>query len=121
MIVTKHKQMFHKQKWSGLGSVVICGNWIFTDSMKMLGKKMWVFGKTMFKNRILPNLKAAAKHGLKTGKQIIENNKKEIGKIISDESKNLLKNLINRSKGVKETISDTKNSLTNIASKNKKT
>ena len=87
--------------------------------MKMLGKKMWVFGKTMFKNRILPNLKAAAKHGLKTGKQIIEDNKKETGKIISDESKNLLKNLIHRSKGVKETISDTKNSLTNIASKNK--
>jgi hypothetical protein len=31
---------------------------------------------------------------LKSGKQIIEDNKKEIGKLISDRSKNLLKNLI---------------------------
>ena len=103
MIVTKHKQLFHKQKGSGLGSVVIYGKGIFTDTMKMLGKKMWVFGKTMFKNRILPNLKAAAKHGLKTGKQIIEDNKKEIEKAISDKSKALIKNLLDRIPNVKET------------------
>lgn len=64
---------------------------------------MWVFGKTMLKNRILPNLKAAAKPGLKTAKQIIEDNKKEIEKVISDKSKALLNNLLNRISNVKET------------------
>ena len=49
---------------------------------------------------------------------MIEDNKEEIGKVISDQSKKLLKSLINRS-NAKETISDTKNKLSNIASKNK--
>ncbi len=55
----------------------------------MLGKKLWIAGKTLFKNQILPNLKVAAKNGLKSSKQLIEDYKKEIGKVISDQSKNL--------------------------------
>ena len=41
MIVTKHRQMYYKQKGSGIGLVnkEIYGNGIFTDTMKMLGKK----------------------------------------------------------------------------------
>src|SRR5260221_10431861 len=98
MIVTKHRQMYYKQKGSGIGFVnkQIYGNGIFTDTMKMLGKKLWVAGKTLFKNQILPNLKVAAKHGLKSDRQLIEYNKKEIEKVISDQSKNLLKNLLNK-------------------------
>lgn len=119
MIVTKSKQLYYKQKGSGINyTISMTGNEIFTDTMKMLGKKLWIAGKTLFKNQILPNLKIAAKHGLQSGKQLIEDNKKEIGKVISDQSKILLKNLINRS-NAKETISDTKNKLSNIASKNK--
>jgi gas vesicle protein len=123
MIVTKHRQMFYKQKGSGIGFVnkQIVGNGIFTDTMKMLGKKLWVAGKTLFKNQILPNLKAAAKHGLKSGKELIEENKKEIGKVISEQSKNLLKNLISKSGNAKQVISDTKSELRNIIDKNKET
>jgi hypothetical protein len=33
-----------------------------------------IAGKTLFKNQVLPNLKVAAKHGLKSGKQLIEDN-----------------------------------------------
>ena len=119
MIVTKSKQLYYKQKGSGINyTISMTGNGIFTDTMKMLGKKLWIAGKTLFKNQILPNLKIAAKHGLQSGKQLIEDNKEEIGKVISDQSKKLLKNLINRT-NAKETISDTKNKLSNIASKNK--
>lgn len=120
MIVTKSKQLYYKQKGSGIDyTISMIGNGIFTDTIKMLGKKLWTAGKTLFKNQILPNLKIAAKHGFQSGKQIIEDNRKEIGKVISEQSKNLLKNLIDRSSNVKETISDTKSKLTNIASKNK--
>jgi gas vesicle protein len=106
--------MFYKQKGLGIGFVnkEICGNGIFTDTMKILGKKLWIAGKTLFKNQILPNLKVAAKHGLKSGKELIEDNKKEIGKVISEQSKNLLKNLLSKS-------GDTKNELRNIIDKNK--
>ncbi len=31
----------------------------------MLGKKLWIAGKALLKNQIIPNLKVAAKHGLK--------------------------------------------------------
>ncbi len=61
MIVTKQRQLYYKQKGSGIGLVnkKIYGDGIFTDTMKMLGKKLWVAGKKLFKN--LPNLKVAAK------------------------------------------------------------
>ena len=123
MIVTKHRQMFYKQKGSGIGFVnkQIIGNGIFTDTMKMLGKKLWIVGKTLFKNKIFPNLKVAAKHGLKSGKELIEDNKKEIGRVISEQSKNLLKNLISKSGDTKQVLSDTKNELRNIIDKNKET
>ncbi len=115
--------MFYKQKGSGIGFVnkEIYDNVIFTDTMKMLGKKLQIAGKTLFKNQILPNLKVAAKHGLKSGKQLIEDNKKEIRKVISDQSKNLLKNLLSKSGSTKQVIIDTKNELSNIANKNKET
>jgi hypothetical protein len=63
MIVTKHRQLFYKQKGLGIGFVnkETYGNGILTDTMKMLGKKLWVAGKTLFKNQIFPNLKVAAK------------------------------------------------------------
>ncbi len=123
MIVTKHRQMYYKQKGSGIGLVnkEIYGNGIFTDTMKMLGKKLFIAGKTLFKNQILPNLKVAAKHGLKSGKKLIDDNKKEIGNVISDQSKNLLKNLLSKSGNAKKVISDTKNELRNIIDKNKET
>jgi gas vesicle protein len=123
MIVTKHRQMYYKQKGSGIGLVnkEIKGNGIFTDTMKMLGKKLFIAGKTLFKNQILPNLKVAAKHGLKSGKKLIEDNKKEIGNVISDQSKNLLKNLLSKSGNAKKVISDTKNELRNIIDKSKET
>jgi gas vesicle protein len=123
MIVTKHRQMYYKQKGLGIGFLnkEINGNGIFTDTMKMLGKKLFIAGKTLFKNQILPNLKVAAKHGLKSGKKLIEENKNEIGKVISDQSKNLLKNLLSKSGNAKQVISDTKNELRNIIDKNKET
>ena len=123
MIITKQRQMYYKQKGSGIGFVnkEIHGNGIFTDTMKMLGKKLWIAGKTLFKNQILPNLKVAAKHGLKSGKELIEDNKKEIGKVISEQSKNLLKNLLSKTGDTKQVISDTKNELRNIIDKNKET
>jgi gas vesicle protein len=123
MIVTKHRQMYYKQKGSGIGLVnkEIYGNGIFTDTLKMLGKKLWIAGKTLFKNQILPNLKVAAKHGLKSGKKLIDDNKKEIGKVISEQSKNLVKNLLSKSGNAKQVISDTKNELRNIIDKNKET
>jgi gas vesicle protein len=123
MIVTKHRQMYYKQKGSGIGFVnkEIYGNGIFTDTMKMLGKKLFIAGKTLFKNQILPNLKVAAKHGLKSGKKLIDDNKNEIGNVISDQSKNLLKNLLSKSGNAKKVISDTKNELRNIVDKNKET
>jgi len=123
MIVTKHRQMYYKQKGLGIGffNKEIYGNGIFTDTMKMLGKKLWIAGKTLFKNQILPNLKVAAKHGLKSGKKLIDDNKKEIGNVISDQSKNLLKNLLSKSGNAKQVISDTKNELRNIIDKNKET
>ena len=123
MIFSKRRQLYYKQKGSGIGFVnkEIYGNGIFTDTMKMLGKKLWVSGKTLFKNQILPNLKVAAKHGLKSSKQLIEDNKKEIGKVISDQSKNLLKNLLSKSGNTKQVISDTKNEFRNIIDKNKET
>ena len=83
--------------------------------MKMLGKKLWIAGKTLFKNQILPNLKVVAK----SGKQLIEDNKKEIGKVISDQSKNLLKGLLERSGNTKQVVSDTKSQLINIFDKNR--
>ena len=115
--------MYYKQKGSGIGFVnkEIYGNGIFTDTMKMLGKKLFIAGKTLFKNQILPNLKFAAKHGLKSGKKLIDDNKKEIGNVISDQSKNLLKNLLSKSGNAKKVISDTKNELRNIVDKNKET
>ena len=121
MIVTKPKQLYYKQRGSGIGYVnrEIYGKGIFTDTMKMLGKKLWIAGKTLFKNQILPNLKTAAKYGLQSGKQLIEDNKKEIGKIISDQSKNLLKNLLDKSVNVKQVVTDTKQELSNIVDKNK--
>jgi gas vesicle protein len=123
MIVTKHRQMYYKQKGLGIGFLnkEINGNGIFTDTMKMLGKKLFIAGKTLFKNQILPNLKVAAKHGLKSGKKLIDDNKKEIGNVISDQSKNLLKNLLSKSGNAKQVISDTKNELRNIIDKNKET
>jgi hypothetical protein len=50
MIVTKHRQMYYKQKGFRIGLVnkEIYGNGIFTDIMKILGKKLWVAGKTLF-------------------------------------------------------------------------
>jgi hypothetical protein len=33
--------------------------------MKMLVKKFWTAGKTLFKNKVLPNLTVAAKYRLK--------------------------------------------------------
>jgi gas vesicle protein len=115
--------MYYKQKGLGIGFVnkEIYGNGIFTDTMKMLGKKLFIAGKTLFKNQILPNLKVAAKHGLKSGKKLIDDNKNEIGKVISDQSKNLLKNLLSKSGNAKKVISDTKNDLRNIIDKNKET
>ncbi len=115
--------MYYKQKGSGIGLVnkEIYGNGIFTDTLKMLGKKLWIAGKTLFKNQILPNLKVAAKHGLKSGKKLIDDNKKEIGKVISEQSKNLVKNLLSKSGNAKQVISDTKNELRNIIDKNKET
>ena len=115
--------MYYKQKGLGIGffNKEIYGNGIFTDTMKMLGKKLWIAGKTLFKNQILPNLKVAAKHGLKSGKELIEENKKEIGKVISDQSKNLIKNLLSKSGKTKQVISDTKDELINIIDKNKET
>ena len=96
---------YYKQKGSGIDyTISMTGNGMFTDTMKMLGKELWVVEKTLFKNQILPNLKIAAKHGLQSGKQLIEDNKKEIGKVISDQSKNLLKNLIDWSKGDRDNI-----------------
>ncbi len=75
--------MYYKLKGSGIPFVnkEIYGNGIFTDTMKMLGKKLWIAGKTLFKNQILPNHKVVAKNELKSGKQLIEDNKKEIGKV----------------------------------------
>ena len=65
MIVTKPKQLYYKQKGSRFNyTISMTGNGIFTDTMKMSGKKLWVAGKTLFKNQILPNLKIAAKYGL---------------------------------------------------------
>jgi gas vesicle protein len=125
MIITKHRQLYYKQKGSGLGYInkEIIGNGIFTDTMKMLGRKLWSAGKTLFKNKILPNIKVATKYGLETGKQLIEDNKKEMGEIISKQSKNLLKNLLdksgNKSKQVKQVISNTKEDLSNVYNKNK--
>jgi gas vesicle protein len=115
--------MFYKQKGSGIGFVnkQTVGNGLFTDTMKMLGKKLWVAGKTLFKNQILPNLKVSAKHGLKSGKELIEQNKKEIGRVISEQSKNLLKSLLTKSGDAKQVISDTKNELKNIIDENKET
>jgi gas vesicle protein len=115
--------MYYKQKGLGIGFVnkEIYGNGIFTDTMKMLGKKLFIAGKTLFKNQILPNFKVAAKHGLKSGKKLIDDNKNEIGKVISDQSKNLLKNLLSKSGNAKQVISDTKNDLRNIIDKNKET
>jgi gas vesicle protein len=123
MIVTKHRQMYYKQKGLGIGFVnkEIYGNGIFKDTMKMLGKKLWIAGKTLFKNQILPNLKVASKYGLKSGKELIEDNKKEIGKVISDQSKNLIKNLLSKTGNTKQVISDTKDELINIIDKNKET
>jgi gas vesicle protein len=73
------------------------------------------------RKNIIPNLKVAAKHGLKSGKQLIEDNKKEIGKVISDQSKNFLKNLLSKSGNAIQVISDTNDKLRNIIDKNKET
>ena len=41
MIVTKPKQLYYKHKGSGINYVVsMTGSGIFTDTMKMLGKKL---------------------------------------------------------------------------------
>jgi hypothetical protein len=50
---------------------------------------------------------------------LIEDNKKEVGKVISDQSKNLLKNLLNKSGNAKQVIFDAKNQLSNIINKNR--
>ncbi len=52
---------------------------------------------------------------------MIEDNKKEIGKVVSDQSKILLKNLLSKSGNSKQVISDTRNELRNIIDKNKET
>jgi gas vesicle protein len=52
---------------------------------------------------------------------LIEDNKKEIGKVISEQSKNLLKNLLSKPGDTKQVISDTKNEVRNIIDKNKET
>ncbi len=52
---------------------------------------------------------------------MIEDNKKEIGKVISEQSKNLLKNLLSKPGDTKQVISDTKNEVRNIIDKNKET
>ena len=52
---------------------------------------------------------------------MIEDSKKEVGKVISDESKSLLKNLLDKSGNVKQVISDARSDLSNIANKNKET
>lgn len=120
MIITNHKQLLSQQYVRGYGyaNKEIIGKGIMTDTMKMLGRKFWLMGKQMFKQHLLPKLAIAAKHGLQSGKQLIEDNKNEIGKIISDQSKNLMKNLLEKSKR-KEVITDTKNQLSNIVDKNK--
>ncbi len=108
MIVTKHRQLYYKQKGNGIGFInkenakrtpdgVFHGEGLFTDSMKMLGKKIWIAGKTLFKNQILPNLKDSALHAIKSGRQLIQDNKKEIAEVISNKSKELLKSMLNRS------------------------
>ncbi len=120
MIVTKNRQLYYKIKGSGIDYMVsMTGNGIFADTMKMLGKRLLIAGKTLFKNRILPNIKVASKYGLETGKKLIEDNKNEIGKVISDQSKILLKSLIDRSGKVNQVLTDTKNDLSNIYDKNK--
>lgn len=100
---------------------MIQGQGLFADSIKMLSKKLWVAGKTLLKNQILPNLQFAARYGLKSGKQIIEDNKNDISKVISDQSKNILKSLLNKtpSSDVKQVLSDTKTQLSEIINKNK--
>ncbi len=115
--------MYYKQKGSGIGFVnrEINGEGMFTDTLKMLPKKLWVAGKTLFKDQIVPNLKVASKHGLKSGRQMIEDNKKEIGEVISDQSKNLLKGLLDRSGNAEQVVSDIENEFSNIVDKNKET
>jgi hypothetical protein len=64
MIIAKHRQLYYKQKGFGLGYInkeiidpgiggIIQDHGLFTDTMKILYKKLWTAGKTLFKNKVL--------------------------------------------------------------------
>ena len=109
VIITNHKQLYNPHYLKGKGFVQkeIYGNGIALDAVKMLGRKLLKFGKFALRNHIFPK-----------GKELISKNKEMITNVLSQQSKNILSNLLDKAKR-KEGLNQIKEESKNILNNNK--
>ncbi len=109
VIITNHKQLYNPHYLKGRGFVQkeIYGNGIALDTIKMLGRKLLKFGKFTLRNHIFPK-----------GKELISKNKEILTNILSQQSKNILSNILDKVKR-KEGLNQIKEESKNILNKNK--
>jgi hypothetical protein len=97
----------------------ISGNGIFKDSLKTLGKYALFELKNLWKNALKPKAIVLTK-GVELGKDLLKENKGNIQKIVSKQSQNILKKLMNKERIDKQGISKIKNDLTDLVKEVKK-
>lgn len=99
-MIVKHNQRYSKQliRGYGLSSHDIIGNGLLTDSIKTLGKYSLIGMKKLWSNIIKPRMGIIKNEGIKLGKELYSENKDKMAKIISEESKKVLKRIVSKGK-----------------------
>jgi 3-oxoacyl-[acyl-carrier-protein] synthase III len=119
VLLNENRLLYNKEKVSGAGMVYkqITGNGIFKDSLKTLGKYALFGLKNLWKNASKPKAIMLAKEGVDLGKDLLKENKGNIQKIVSKQSQNILKKLMNKERVDKQDISNIKTDLNDLAKK----
>ncbi len=71
-------------------------NGIFQNSLKTLGKYALFGLKNLCKNALKPKAIMLSKEGVELGKYLLKENKDNIQKVVSKQSQNILKKLLNK-------------------------
>src|SRR5205085_3269469 len=100
MLNTKTRQLYVpiRIRGAGVGLYSLEGKGVFQDSTKAIGKYALFGLKNLWMNILKPRATTAGKEALKLGKQLLVENKEQIQKAISDESKQILSKLLQRKK-----------------------
>lgn len=85
------------------------GEGIIGDTLKSFMRNLYKPGKAMFKQYIMPNANKLAKQGLESVKKIFNETKPEIEKVLSEQAKKTLKNIIEKPKEYKKTMKEALN------------